>query len=209
MPPSACATKNFDINSITLESNGQPLRYDYDKEKLVIHLDRTYTRTESYGVVINYVASPDTRKDIGGSAAITSDKGLYFINADGADPDKPRQIWTQGETESNSCWFPTIDKPNERCTQETYITVDDQYKTLSNGILVSSTKNANGTHTDYWKMDLPHAPYLFMMAIGEYAVVQDKWNGIDVDYYVEPEYEAYARDIFPYTPEMLSFFSEN
>ena len=29
-------------------------------------------------------------------------------------PDKPTQIWTQGETESSSCWFPTIDKPNQK-----------------------------------------------------------------------------------------------
>ena len=34
--------------------------------------------------------------------------GLYFINADKSEPLKPQQIWTQGETESNSVWFPTI-----------------------------------------------------------------------------------------------------
>ena len=85
--------------------------------------------------------------------------------------------------------MPTVDKPNERCTGELYITVDDKFKTLSNGLLLSSKKNANGTRTDYWKMDKPIAPYLFMMAVGEFAVVHDKWRGIDVDYYVEPKFE--------------------
>ena len=89
-----------------------------------------------------------------------------------------------------------------------YLTVEDRFNTLSNGVLISSKKNNDGTRTDYWKMDLPHAPYLFMVAIGEYAVVKDSWNGKVVDYYVEPKFEEYARDIFPHTPEMLQFFSD-
>jgi aminopeptidase N len=189
--------KNFDILSVNFEGKTDQLKYTYNKEQLVIDLGKTFTRTEEFKVVISYVAKPDERENIGGSAAITSDKGLYFINADGKETDKPMQIWTQGETESNSCWFPTVDKPNERCTQEMYITVEDKYKTLSNGLMLSSKKNADGTRTDYWKMDKPHAPYLFMMAIGEFAVVKDKWRGIDVDYYVEPAYEQDAREIYP------------
>jgi aminopeptidase N len=49
-----------------------------------------------------------------GSAAINDAKGLYFINPDGTEKDKPTKIWTQGETESSSCWFPTIDKRNKK-----------------------------------------------------------------------------------------------
>ncbi len=199
--------KNFDILSVTFEGKTEPLKYTYNNEQLVIQLGRTYQRTEEFKITVTYTAKPDERESYGGSAAITQDKGLYFINPDGADKEKPMQIWTQGETESNSFWFPTIDKPNERCTQEMYITVADKYKTLSNGLMMSSKKNADGTRTDYWKMDKPHAPYLFMMAIGEFAVVKDRWRGIDVDYYVEPKYEKDARDIYPYTTEMLEFFS--
>jgi aminopeptidase N len=196
--------KGFTFNSISLD--GQELAYDYDDRHLTIQLPRTYTRDEAYTLVIDYIATP--RPD-GGSQAITSDKGLFFINPRGETPDKPMQIWTQGETEHNSRWFPTIDKPNERCTQEMYLTVADRFKTLSNGTLVSSTPNEDGTRTDYWKMDQAHAPYLFMLAVGEFAVVEDTpWNGKPVNYYVEPEYEAHAKAIFPHTPEMLDLFSE-
>ncbi len=198
--------KNFDVKSVTL-ANGTPLKYDYNNEQLAIALNKTYSRTEEFEVVVTYTAKPDERESYGGSAAITQDKGLYFINPDGKEADKPRQIWTQGETESNSFWFPTIDKPNERCTQEMYITVENKYKTLSNGLFVSSKNNPNGTRTDYWKNDLSHAPYLFMMAVGEFAIVKDQWRGKDVSYFVEPKFEQYARDIFPYTTEMLEFFS--
>ncbi|MEM6316154.1 MAG: M1 family aminopeptidase [Bacteroidota bacterium] len=198
--------KNFDINNVTL-ATGEALSFDYDGKKLYIQLNNEYDKTEHYKIVIDYVAKP-SEGEIGGSAAITSDKGLFFINADGKDPNKPQQIWTQGETENNSRWFPTIDKPNERTTQEMYLTVQDKYKTLSNGVLVSSTKNMDGTRTDYWKMEQPHAPYLFMVAVGDFAKVEDSWQGIPVNYYVEREYEADAKNIFAHTPEMLSFFSE-
>ncbi|MCB9282481.1 MAG: M1 family metallopeptidase [Lewinellaceae bacterium] len=195
--------KDFDVHSLKLE-NGRDLSFQNDGEQLTIQLDRSYERTDTLEVRIDYTAYP---KAEGGSWAITSDKGLFFINPRGEDPEKPRQIWTQGETENNSRWFPTIDKPNERCTDDIYITVEGHFKTLSNGVLVSSANNPDGTRTDHWRMDQPHAPYLMMLAVGDYAVVPDTWRNIPLQYYVEPEFEADAKAIFPYTPEMLEFFS--
>ncbi len=205
--------KGFDIHSVKLvESRSKKdLKYDYDNAKLVIDLDREYSREENYFIEIKYTAKPNELPK-GGSAAITEDKGLYFINADGSDKDKPQQIWTQGETEASSKWFPTIDTPNEKMTQEIYMTVKDEFTTLSNGLLVYSKKNSGGTRTDYWKMDQPHAPYLVMMVVGKFAVVKDSWKSskgnIPVNYYVEPEYEQYAKAIFGNTPEMMTYFSE-
>ncbi|WP_026236165.1 M1 family metallopeptidase [Pontibacter roseus] len=201
--------KGFDIHSVNLMNgfDGKELKYAYDGMKLTIDLGKAYTRNDKYILEIDYTAKPNELA-LGGSDAITQDKGLYFINPTGADPDKPRQIWTQGETEANSAWFPTIDSPNERMTQELYITVDPKFTTLSNGTFVYSRKNADGTKTDYWKMELPHAPYLTMMAIGEYAVVKDKWRNLEVNYYVEPVYEKTAKQIFGNTPEMMEFFSK-
>ena len=202
--------KGFDVKKLVLKNGNQeiPLNYFYnDRKNIFIKLDRFYKRNEEYTIYIEYTAKPN-ELPLGGSAAITADKGLYFINPLNEDPEKPQQIWTQGETESSSCWFPTIDRPNERTTQEMYITVEDRFKTLSNGLLKNSQKNSDGTRTDYWVMDQPHAPYLFMMTVGEFAVVKDDWNGMLLEYYVEPKYEKDAKNIFPYTPEMLSFFSE-
>lgn len=202
--------KGFDIKSVSLLDAAtkklSDLQYKYDKRVLAIELDKTYKRHENYAIQISYTAKPN-ELPAGGSQAITSDKGLYFINPLGTEPNKPRQIWTQGETEANSAWFPTIDSPNERTTQEMYITVDTSFTTLSNGAFVYSRTNRDGTKTDYWKQEKPHAPYLFMMAVGQFAVVNDEWNGLPVDYYVEPAYEPYAKDIFGRTPEMLEFFS--
>jgi len=197
--------KGFDIKEVKV--NGKTTATEYNGLKLEIPLGREFKRTEKFNVEIDYVAKPN-EAPAGGSAAITSDKGLFFINPLGTEGDKPQQIWTQGETEHNSRWFPTIDKPNERCTSEIFLTVQDKFKTLSNGLLRASVKKENGMRTDQWVMDQAHAPYLFMVAVGDFSITQDKWNGIDVDYYVEPSHEPYAREIFNHTPEMLSFFSD-
>ncbi|MFM2267804.1 MAG: hypothetical protein RL757_1245 [Bacteroidota bacterium] len=200
--------KGMDIKSVEDADRRSPLKYEYKNDKLVISLGRIYTRNDQYRVAIEYVGKPDEAYTGGGSEAISSDKGLFFINPDGTDANKPIQIWTQGETESNSHWFPTIDKPNQRMTTDINITVEDKYKTLSNGLLVGSKNNGNGTRTDAWKMDKPHAPYLVMMAVGNFAVVTEKWRGKDLMYYVEPKYEKNAKQIFKNTPELLSFYSD-
>lgn len=202
--------RGMDINEVKLVKGDKmnELAYTYRNDSICITLDKMYTASDTFKVFIDYVAKPEELPK-GGSSAITSDKGLYFINADGSDPLKPQQIWTQGETQSSSVWFPTIDRPNQKTSQEIYITVDTAFVTLSNGKLISSIINsANGTRTDYWKQSLPHAPYLFMMAIGRYAIVKDTWRGKEVSYYVEPAYEKYARNIFGNTPEMMDFFSD-
>ncbi len=203
--------KSMDINEVSLIDSKtkakSKLAFEYKDNKITIQLGRTFTRDEQYMVFVDYTANPD-KVEQSGSEAITDAKGLYFIDPKGTDPNKPTQVWTQGETESSSCWFPTIDSPNEKCTEEIYITVDNKYVTLSNGKLVSQKTNTDGTRTDYWKQDLQHSPYLFMMAVGEFSIVKDKWRGKEVNYYVEKEYEPYAKQIFGNTPEMLTFFSD-
>ena len=201
--------KGFDIKSVQLLGAKSPknLTYKYDGRKLAVTLDRAYPREQNYQVRIAYVAKPN-ELPAGGSEAITANKGLYFINPLGKEPNKPRQIWTQGETQSNSCWFPTIDHPNQRMTQELTLTVEDQFKTLSNGLLVASKKNPDGTRTDTWRQSLPAAPYLTMLAVGDFAVVTDTWRGKPVQYFVEPKYQHTAKAVFGRTPEMLEFFSK-
>jgi aminopeptidase N len=196
--------KDFEFRKVSFSGISEPLSYTYDGQQINIDLGRTFTPNQQYTVTIEYTAKPSTT---GGSSAITSNQGLFFINPRGEEPEKPTQVWTQGETEWNSRWFPTIDKPNERCTQEMLITVPSRFTTLSNGLLVQSANNADGTRTDYWRLDEPHAPYLFMLAVGEFAVVKDIWKNKEIAYYVEPDYAASARNIFAHTPEMLDFFS--
>ena len=201
--------QGMDIHQIALFRNGslKPLKFVYDGMVLKIFLDRSYTSKESYTVFIDYTAKPNDLH-AAGSAAIIEAKGLYFINPKGTEKNKPIQVWTQGESQSSSAWFPTIDRPNQKTTEEIILTVPSKYISLSNGKLISSKENGNGTRTDDWKMDLPHAPYLFFFGVGDYAIVKDHYKGKEVNYYVEKEYEPVARRIFGLTPEMMAFYSK-
>ena len=201
--------KGMEIKQVALVKAGKntPLKYKYNSLVLNIDLDKTYKNNENYTVYIEYTAKPD-EFDAKGSAAIKDAKGLYFINPKGEDKNKPTQIWTQGETEGTSVYIPIIDKPNQKTTQEFYLTVPAKYVSLSNGKLVSQKNNTDGTRTDYWKMDLPHAPYLFFIGVGDYAIIKGQYKGKEVAYYVEKEYAPVARKIFGNTPEMMGFFSK-
>jgi aminopeptidase N len=201
--------KGMEIKEVAIMKGATktPLKYKYDGMQINIKLDKTYMGAEKYTLYFDYVSKPNEVK-AAGSAAITDAKGLYFINPKGEDKDKPTQIWTQGETEANSVWMVTIDKPNQKTTEEISMTVPNKYVTLSNGLLISKKVNADGTRTDNWKMDLPHAPYLFFMGVGDFAIVKDTYKGKEVSYYVEKNQEQYARRVFGNTPEMMKFFSE-
>lgn len=196
--------KGMDINNVALIKDGKknPLKFRYDSLTLIIQLDKIYLQTDKYTLYIDYTAKPEKLK------VRKEDQGLHFINPDGSEKGKPIQIWTQGETECSSAWFPTIDKPNQKTIQEIAMTVPAKFVTLSNGKLISKKSNQDGTRTDTWKMDLPHSPYLFMMAVGDFKIYTDKWHGKELNYYVEPEYAPYAKDIFGITPEVMSFFSK-
>jgi len=201
--------KGMDIHQVAIEKNNarKNLSYTYDSLQLTITLDKTYTKNEKYTVYIKYTAKPNDYK-AKGSAAITDAKGLYFINPLGTEKNKPTQIWTQGETEGTSVWIPIIDKTNQKTTQEFHLTVPSKYVSLSNGLLVKQVDNKNGTRLDVWKMDQPHAPYLFFIGVGDYAIVKDSYKGKELTYYIEKEYEKVARKIYGNTPAMMAFYEK-
>lgn len=178
----------------------------YDKKVLKIKLEKKFSNKDSLILTLNYIAKPDENEN-GGSAAIKDDKGLYFINTNHKEPNKPTQIWTQGETQSNSCWFPIIDNPNEKFTSTLSISANKDLTILSNGERISSIVEGN-TKTEKWENTLPMPAYLTMMAIGDFDVAIDSLEGKEVSYYLEKEYAPFARNIFKNTPEMISFFGE-
>ncbi|SNC61031.1 aminopeptidase N [Hymenobacter gelipurpurascens] len=201
--------QGMDIKAVGLlmGQQTQPLKFEYNQQQLLVHLGRQVPAGEAYTVYIEYTAKPEELQ-VKGSKIISDGKGLHFINPDSAVAGKPVQIWTQGETQANSAWFPTIDSPNQKTTSEISLTVPAKYVTLSNGALVGQSAAGPGLRRDTWKMDQPHSPYLFMLAVGDFRITKDTWRGKEVSYYLEPKYTEQARTIFGKTPRMLEFFSQ-
>ncbi len=204
--------KGMDIQNVALieEKRKQGLKYSYNGEKLNIDLDKTYQRGQRYTLYIKYVAKPDdyAASSPGGSASVTSDKGLFFINPHHTDKYKPTEVWSMGYPESNSVWFPTIDQPDQKSTAQITMIVPDTMTTFSNGVLIRKKKLSDGKRSDTWRMYRPNAPYLFTVAAGSFSVIKDHWKNIPVRYFVEKQYASDAKAIFGKTPAMLSYFSK-
>ncbi len=62
--------------------------------------------------------------------------GLHWTLEGAAWPDRPAQIHSQGQAESNHFWFPCHDFPNERMATELEVTVPTGFMVSSNGRLV-------------------------------------------------------------------------
>jgi aminopeptidase N len=185
------------IESVTLADSNTALQFTQPKDKLSITLDRAYEPNDSINVRVKYRATPE--------------KGLYFIQQvrqASASLTKPAQIWSQGEPEENHYWFPCYDFPDDKSTSEQFITTNADEIAISNGALLETINNPDGTHTFHWKMDEPHSSYLISMVIGNYAKLDDTYKNIPVEYYTYKGTEAEARNAFAKTPEMMRVFSE-
>ncbi|NPA33814.1 MAG: M1 family metallopeptidase [Chlorobi bacterium] len=201
--------RQFSIDTIeVINPSNIEFEYHYDGRHIRFRFNHTFQKNDTLVVKIKY-KNNFSPVDTSGKA-VAGDRGFYFINPIGKDPLMPPHAWTQGETEWNSWWLPLIDKPNQHLTQHICITVDDtSFLTLSNGSLQWSQINRDGSRTDCWAQDKPHAAYLIFVAIGPYKkVVDTPWNGKEVSYYLFPKYAPLAKQIFSHTREMLTYFSK-
>lgn len=192
-------------------ADGSPLKFTYtgkdDNDNLVITLNRTLKAGEESSVKISYathyVNEADANSPIGGFG-----KGLRFIKPGPDDPNKPRQIWSQGETEFNRYWFPSYDTPNDFRTTELRATVAKPFFVVSNGKLESTTENKDGSRTFYWKMDQPYANYLTSIVVAETTPVVQDFEGTPVINY---GYTNETKEVAATTknlPATIKFFSD-
>jgi aminopeptidase N len=166
---------------------------DAAAETLTVTLPKAYGPDDRLEIAIEYSAHPKT--------------GLYFVGPDDGYPNKPRQIWSQGETNDNRGWFPSWDLPDDRATSELLATVPATWTAVGNGRLVETVTRPDGRRTFHWQMDVAHSNYLTSVVAGELVRVADAWHDIPVEYYVPPGQEERARRSFGKTPDMLEFFS--
>jgi aminopeptidase N len=183
------------IKSVSL-AGGPPLKFDYrDNEKLFVSLDHAYTPANTIAVMVSYSATPK--------------KGLTFILPTESDPGRPRQIWSQGEARTNHYWFPCYDYPNDKATSELIATVEDNYRVISNGVLVSTTPEPNRKMKTWrWRMDQPFSSYLVSIIVGEYVEIPGQFKGKPVISYVYPDQVENGRLSLGKLPQMVAFFSE-
>ncbi|MEA5462876.1 M1 family metallopeptidase [Leptothoe sp. PORK10 BA2] len=180
------------ISTVTIDD--QPQSFDYDGEQLHIHLSKPTLAGQAITLLITYAVKEPQR-------------GIYFIAPDQHYPDKPYQVWTQGEDEDSRFWFPCFDYPGQLATSEVRVRVPKKYFALSNGERVST--QADGKANIYhWKLDKVHPSYLMTLAIGEYDSIETEWRGRPVRYYVAKGRKDQIELTMGKTPQMMERFSQ-
>ncbi len=198
------------INSIKLP-DGTTLKHSYDgsdkNDALVISLNRVYKTGEELTIKIdyrtNYINETDPNNIWGSNG-----KGLRFLRTSTTEPKRKREIWSMGEPESNRYWFPGYDAPNDLRTTEFTATVDKDLVAISNGKLVDTKSNPDGTKTYHWKTETPHSNYRTAFAVGPYVDVEKNFEGIPLhNYGYTGESEAVDASILRLT-DIVKFFSD-
>lgn len=188
---------SFDSVGLQIQNvkvNKSDAKFETTDKKLVVHLAKAGKLGEKYDVEIKYEAKPK--------------KGLYFILPDKDYPNRPKQIWTQGESEDTRYYLPTYDYPNDRLTTETILTVPSDWLTVSNGKLISIADAGAGMKTWTWRESQPSSTYLFTVVAGEIAELKDSWRNMPVTYYAPKDRADRLAINYSRTPAMIEFFSK-
>ncbi|HLZ92498.1 MAG TPA: M1 family aminopeptidase [Candidatus Acidoferrum sp.] len=187
----------FDSVGLTIESvtvNKAPAKFETTAEKLLVALPAAAHAGDKFDVDIRYEGKPA--------------KGLYFILPDKEYPNRPKQIWSQGESEDTRYYLPTYDYPNDRLTTETILTVPASWVTVANGKLINVSKAAEGMKTWTWRESVPSSTYLITVVAGEFDEVKQSWHGLPVTYYAPKGRGDRLLPNYERTPEMMEVFSK-
>jgi len=183
---------NLNIESVQVDE--VPQNFDYDGEQLSIQLSQTTQIEQRLLIAIAYsVAKPQ--------------RGIYFIQPDKHYPNKPTQVWTQGEDEDSRFWFPCFDYPGQLSTSEIRVRVPKPLIAISNGELIDTVEDGDDK-IYHWLQQQVHPTYLMALAVGDFAEIRDEWRGKPVTYYVDKGREEDAKRSMGKTPHMIEFLSE-
>ncbi len=182
-----------ELDILRVHEGNEDRNFSHDGKTLRVYFSEALVAGSSVELSIEYAAIPR--------------RGLYFVGPDKNYPNKPSQVWTQGQDEDSRYWFPCFDSPNFKATSEVKVRVPKKWFALSNGSLIADTTEGN-TRYMHWRFDVPHSCYLMTLAAGEFTCHRERWEDIEILYYSEPDRADDCLRTLAKTPEMIAAFSE-
>jgi aminopeptidase N len=149
----------FDLVGLTVQKvtvTGATLsRYDHRSGRLALRLAREAAPGTALTVVVRYGGNPGPTPSPWGPVGWEElEDGVVVASQPTGAP----------------TWFPCNDRPGDKATYRTTITVDNPYRVLAHGTLVGHRVRAS---TTTWVYDEPHptSAYLATVQVGQYEVV--------------------------------------
>jgi aminopeptidase N len=200
----------LDLNSTTtttgqglrvdsVKANGRKLMYQFMQNRLTISPAQALTNSQLYSVTVYYQGIPN------GQAQSSFSFSTHERTSDPV-------IWSLSEPYGAPDWFPCKDTPADKAdSSDVRITAPSVFISVSNGTLVSTTVNGNGTSTYAWRNRHPIAHYLISIAMSNYTRYDTPftYNGqtMPVTHYIYPEILSSVKANLDLTPAMLQLFT--
>lgn len=170
---------------------------------LVITTPRTYTKNEKITVTVVYHGNPPSTGFGSFQSTMLSDGYTNWYA-------------TLSEPYGASDWWPCINHPNDKADSvDIWLTCNPNYKAVSQGKLVETVINGDGTKTFKWKHRYPISSYLISATITNFNTFSDWFrysptDSMEVVNYVTPDLpgkNSQYRNNAARTPRMLEIFS--
>ncbi|MFW9930963.1 MAG: M1 family metallopeptidase, partial [Candidatus Thorarchaeota archaeon] len=137
--------------------------------------------------------------------------GLQWILPNNNRPQRPIQIWTQGESEETHYWIPCFDAPFQTYPTRLNVHVPKDFQVISNGKLMEHQVEQN-EEIFIWYQEKPHPSYLISLCIGKFSSYLDTeiHPGVSLTYYADSSKYS-SEDLhrsFKETPQMIQFLEK-
>lgn len=154
------------IDSVTCQ--GQQLSYGYNDTILVAYLPAAYNTTDTVTATVYYHGVP--KQDPSGWGGFDFASGYAYNLGVG---------FSANFHAFGRCWFPCFDNFYERCTFTFNITSAAGKRAMCNGVLLKDSTDSNNLNYRTWSLSQPIPTYLASVAVANYVVVNQTFNGIN------------------------------
>lgn len=178
--------KNMDFSEVLV--NDKSVHFKNNKKELILY--EGFTKGDNT-VSFVYKAFPK--------------QALYFIGTN-----ESHQIWTQGQGKYSSNWLPSFDDVNEKVIFNISVIYNDDYKVVSNGVLLQKKSNLPKKTTFYeFEMEKPMSSYLVMLAIGKFNYQTNiSQTGVLLERYFKPQDSLKVEPTYRYSTKIFDFLEK-
>ena len=159
----------FAIESVTVD--GAPATWSRQGGELTVRPAGPLAADGGFTTVVSYRGVPQTLvEEVGSTGFLHTDDGALVA----------------GQPDGAATWFPANDHPLDAASFDVRITVPEGLEAVSNGVLAEQG-STGGRSTWHWQAAEPLAPYLVVLAIGEFDVRAYEaagiafWDALDPD----------------------------
>lgn len=182
----------LDVHSVTATIG--VLAWHLTEDKLIVIFTKALPADTEASMTVAYSAHPE--------------QGLYFRTPEMGYKPGDTHLFSQGEEIEARHWYPCMDSPNQRLTSEITCRVPEGMTAISNGRLVSQSKDpATGLNVIHWSQEKSHSNYLISLVAGYFKELDDKYGNVPLAFFTPPSEFNEARNSFHGTKDIMEFYN--